>query len=71
MVYFGGMDFSSQIPNIAQLLREIGGSSYDKLHRQVHGKIPCSVKRAKAIELATCGKIRAADILGLDSHTHT
>jgi hypothetical protein len=60
------MDFSDRIPNIAALLRQLGGGSYDKLNRQVHGLMPCGTKRAKAIEAATGGAVRAVWLLGLE-----
>lgn len=56
------MDFSSRVPNIAALLRELGGGSYDKLHRQIRGLMVCSPKRAMAIEVATRGAITKGDL---------
>ena len=64
------MDLSSRIPNISELLRALGGGSYDKLYRQIHGTLGISVARAKAIQIATGGAIQWLEFFPDHSVSH-
>ena len=71
-VYLGCMDFSDRIPNISALLFKMGGGSYDKLYRQIHGTLPVTMEaRAKAIDTASGGVIGWREILVKKAHRAT